>query len=59
MNRTLQNLVQKELCPDGIWQLTDVMPSQHNFTISRNCIFEIRICLRKYSRFRESLCKGL
>ena len=27
MNRTLQTLVQEELCPDGIWQLTDTVKS--------------------------------
>ncbi len=27
MNKTLRNLIIEELCPDGIWQLTDVMKS--------------------------------
>lgn len=35
MSRTLQNLVLKELCPDGIWQLTDVMKSVLRYQISR------------------------
>jgi ribosomal protein RSM22 (predicted rRNA methylase) len=35
MNRTLQNLVQKDLCPDGIWLLTDVMQSVLRYQISR------------------------
>jgi len=35
MNRTLQNLVQKELCPDGIWQLSDVMQSILKHQVSR------------------------
>ncbi|MFB0524293.1 MAG: hypothetical protein ACETVZ_02050 [Phycisphaerae bacterium] len=35
MNRTLKNLVLKELCPYGIWQLTDVMKSGLRYQISR------------------------
>ena len=35
MNGTLQNLVRKELCPDGIWQLTDVMKSVLRYQISQ------------------------
>ena len=27
MNKTLKNLILKELCPDGIWQLTDAVKS--------------------------------
>jgi hypothetical protein len=27
MNETLQNLVKEELCPDGIWQITDTVKS--------------------------------
>lgn len=35
MNRTLKNLVLKDLCPDGICQLTDVMKSVLRYHISR------------------------
>ena len=35
MNRTLKKLVLKDLCPDGIWQLTDVMKSVLRYHISR------------------------
>ncbi|TSA56406.1 MAG: hypothetical protein D4R45_00880 [Planctomycetaceae bacterium] len=35
MNKTLKNLVLKDLCPDGIWQLTDVMKSVLRYHISR------------------------
>jgi len=35
MNRTLQNLVQKELCPDGIWQLSNVIQSVLRYHISQ------------------------
>jgi len=35
MNRTVKNLVPKDLCPDGIWQLTDVMKSVLRYHISR------------------------
>lgn len=35
MNRTLQNLIRKELCPDGIWQLTDAMKSVLRYQIFR------------------------
>lgn len=35
MNRKLKNLVLKELCPDGIWQLTNVMKSVLKYHISR------------------------
>ena len=35
MNRTQKNLVLKDLCPDGIWQLTDVMKSVLRYHISR------------------------
>lgn len=35
MNRTLKNLVLKDLCPDRIWQLTDVMKSVLRYHISR------------------------
>lgn len=34
MNRTLQNFVLKELCPDGIWQLTDIIKSLLRYQIS-------------------------
>ena len=34
MNRTLKNLVLKDLCLDGIWQLTDVMKSVLRYHIS-------------------------
>lgn len=34
MNRTLQNFVLKELCPDGIWQLTDIIKSVLRYQIS-------------------------
>ena len=35
MSGTLQNLVLRESCPDGIWQLTDVMKSVLRYQISR------------------------
>ncbi len=35
MNRLLKNLVLKDLCPDGIWQMTDVMKSVLRYHISR------------------------
>lgn len=35
MSRTLKNLVLKDLCPDGTWQLTDVMKSVLRYHISR------------------------
>jgi len=35
MNRILKNLVLNDLCPDGIWQLTDVMKSVLRYHISR------------------------
>ena len=35
MSRTLKNLLLKELCPYGIWQLTDVMKSGLRYQISR------------------------
>lgn len=34
MNRLLKNLVLKDLCPDGIWQMTDVMKSVLRYHIS-------------------------
>lgn len=35
MNRTLKDLVLKDLCPDGIWQMTDVMKSVLRYHTSR------------------------
>ena len=35
MNGTLQDLVRKELCPDGVWRLTDVMKSLLRYQISQ------------------------
>jgi hypothetical protein len=35
MNGTLQNLVYKSLCPDGIWQLSDAVKSVLRCQISR------------------------
>lgn len=35
MNRTLRSLVQEELCPEGIWTLTDAMRSRLRCQISR------------------------
>ncbi|HUT46231.1 MAG TPA: hypothetical protein VMX36_08080 [Sedimentisphaerales bacterium] len=35
MKRLLKNLVLKDLCPDGIWQMTDVMKSVLRYHISR------------------------
>lgn len=35
MNRLLKNLVLKDLRPDGIWQMTDVMKSVLRYHISR------------------------
>jgi SAM-dependent methyltransferase len=35
MDRTLHKLLRKDLCPDGIWQLTDIMKSMLKSQISR------------------------
>jgi len=35
MNRILKNLVLKDLCPDRIWQLTDIIKSLLRHHISR------------------------
>lgn len=35
MNRTLQNLIRGEFCPNGIWQLSNVMKSVLKYEISR------------------------
>jgi len=35
MNETLQNFVLRELCPDGVWQLSDVVKSLLTYQISR------------------------
>lgn len=35
MNITLQNIIREELCPDGIWQLTNVMKSVLKYQMSR------------------------
>jgi ribosomal protein RSM22 (predicted rRNA methylase) len=35
MNETLQNFVLRELCPDGVWQLSDVVKSLLIYKISR------------------------
>jgi ribosomal protein RSM22 (predicted rRNA methylase) len=35
MNKTLKSHILKELCPDGIWQLTNVMKSVLRYQISR------------------------
>lgn len=35
MNKTLKNLILKELCPDGVWHLTDVMKSVLRHQISQ------------------------
>lgn len=35
MNKTLQDLVRKDLCPDGIWQPTNIIKSVLKYQISR------------------------
>jgi hypothetical protein len=35
MNETLQNFVLRELCPYGVWQLSDVVKSLLTYQISR------------------------
>lgn len=35
MNETLQNFVLKQLCPDGVWQLSDVVKSLLSYQLSR------------------------
>jgi ribosomal protein RSM22 (predicted rRNA methylase) len=35
MNETLQNFVLKQLCPDGVWQLSDIVKSLLSYQLSR------------------------
>lgn len=50
MNGTLRNLVREELCPDGMWQLTDVIKSALRHQIFRLPKGEVSETETRYSQ---------